>query len=108
MLAHRLKGGDVGSREQNALLSGHLVGHHVAALLGEKVAGKRPAGTVFIRTFDEKVTHPNFGGSGFRHDIAVRFDIPNKVIVPFADHLGHLAAVHYVDGIVLKYGEIGH
>ena len=35
MFPHLLKGGDVGSSEQDALFSGHLVRHHVAALLSQ-------------------------------------------------------------------------
>lgn len=65
VLPHPLKGRHIGRREQHAFLPGHLICHHVAAFLGQQIGGEDAACDVVVGVRDEKVTHPNFGGSGF-------------------------------------------
>ena len=88
--------------ELRPLLAGELVGDELTTLLGNEEAREFPTGAIGISTGDEKFarlnfelsrTQPNFGLSALFHVFDIPIDVSKKMLVLFAYHLSHLAAV---------------
>ena len=96
LLPHSFKSCHISCGEQDALFPGHLVRHHVAALLCEKIARKRSARTVLIHMRDKEITRRNFALSRFFKNFDIVSDIPKQIFVVPVRPFGYFPAVHNI------------
>lgn len=90
LLVHFLKCGYISRREKYALLSGQLVGYHIAAFLRNEVARTALTFSVLILGFYEKINQRNFA---LVKNFAVSSYCAKKFLMRSFDFLRDLSAV---------------